>query len=124
MNHLSWLLYWADTLPSLGTRIGFISVLAGIPVIIIACFHFGLKISEDKDYDNGLSFAPRWLAGCVATFLLTSFIPSQNTLYLIAASQAGEQVTQTPEFSKIRQIVNKYLDTEIAGNSSEKETPK
>lgn len=50
-------------------------------------------------------------------------VPSKDTFYLIAASEAGEQSLQTPEFGKVRQVINKWLDGQLhdepASNSTE-----
>lgn len=40
-------------------------------------------------------------------------VPSKDTFYLIAASEAGEQALQTPEFGKVRQVINKWLDGQL-----------
>lgn len=42
-----------------------------------------------------------------------AFIPSKETFYLIAASEMGNKAVQTPEFDKIRKIVDKFLDRQL-----------
>lgn len=46
-------------------------------------------------------------------------VPSKDTFYLIAASQAGEQAIKTPEFLKVRNVLNKWLDDQM-GNEPAK----
>lgn len=45
-------------------------------------------------------------------------VPEKDTFYLIAASEAGEQAVQTPEFTKVRQVLNKWLDDQTAPTSN------
>lgn len=40
---------------------------------------------------------------------------------MIAASEAGEAAIQTPEFTKTRQLINKWLDEQIKPDEQEKQ---
>lgn len=58
----------------------------------------------------------------IASFLLwggSFLVPDKDTFYLIAASEAGEQAIQTPEFTKLRTLLNQYLDDAIEGENKE-----
>jgi hypothetical protein len=46
--------------------------------------------------------------------------PSKDTFYLIAASEAGEQTLNTPEVSKARIVINKWLDDQIKPEDGKK----
>ena len=50
----------------------------------------------------------------IAGLLLTAPIPSKETIYMIAASEVGEEALATPEVAKIRMLINKYLDEQNA----------
>ncbi len=132
MNSLSWLLYWADVLPTVAHTVTVISALALIISVIILVLGItgffgdeakGLKQPDEyysrRDYLYAINLAPRfrkaWMF--VALFFVTLsaslLVPSKETFYMIAASQAGEQAMQTPEFSKARAVINKFLDDQL-----------
>jgi hypothetical protein len=79
---------------------------------------------DDRDWASwrpNFRFAP-FLAPLFFILWGGSFlVPSKDTFYLIAASQAGEQAIKTPEFLKVRNVLNKWLD-EQAGPSSDDKT--
>lgn len=52
-----------------------------------------------------------WLTGIVITLLL--LIPSQDTFYMIVASEAGETVAATPEAKEIMQDVREIIDVQL-----------
>ena len=119
MNTLSWLIYAADVLPSVGT---FMGIIGGILLVFLAVWAFFLAgpmaSMERQETANDLrSFSLKlvklmWLPGVV---LMTSFlIPETDTIYMIAASEFGEQVATTPEaqdvFDKLQTIMSIQLD--------------
>ena len=116
MNQLSWLLYWADALPSLATFIAILSFLiflgSGFMLLLGITNAFG---DEDNDNPMMVRFRRMWWLPTLA-FLMwgASFlVPSKETFYLIAASEMGEKAIQTPEFVKLRGVLNKFLDGQL-----------
>lgn len=119
MNRLSWLIYWADTLPKVSTWLCFVSFLGflifGVITLLGATNFFG---DGDKHEELGRTaerFRKVWFAP-VIFFLLwggSFLVPEKDTFYLIAASEAGEEITKTPEVAKVRQVINKWLDAQI-----------
>lgn len=83
-----------------------------------------------KDEVYAVALAPRFRA--IGGFLFPAalllwgasfLVPEKETFYLIAASQAGEQAMQAPEFGKLRTILNQFLDSQIKKDKEpEKET--
>lgn len=138
MNNLSWLLYWAGVLPQISAAVCVFSVLAlsGSLILAIVWFTCGIDYALVKRWEadpeetrNYVSMPSRsnlenagiykrvgfWrilMPICLMAFILALFIPDKNTFYMIAASQAEEKVSQTPEFTKIRAVINKWLDKE------------
>jgi len=112
MNNLSWLLYWADVLPRIRGTICVFSVitlvLAGL-ITLVSC------VINERLYLPRFTFWAMPIA--IISITLTSFIPSKNTFYLIAGSEIGEQVAKTPEFDKIRKVINNWLDEQTKENS-------
>lgn len=137
MNNLSWLIYWADTLPHVSTWLCVVSFLlfclgaaaigAGYGIIsdssnINRRFDYNQDswtTSEKTDTDQyklgvsirrvGFVLTPLFFVLWGASFL----VPSKDTFYLIAASEAGEQAIQTPEFTKVRRVLNNWLDDQL-----------
>jgi hypothetical protein len=135
MNRLSSMIYWADVLPGLSNGIAFILIILCIPFMLACIYYYtigsettfeyvvneqGYRTNEEKlvptrDALQALKFG--WsryaLAASLVGALSMNFIPSKDTFYLIAASEAGEQALKTPEAAKIRAVINKWLDDTI-----------
>jgi hypothetical protein len=114
MNSLSWFLYLADVLD----RIGFVFFLLSLIFSFISLFvliAFAVwTADEDKNAERSYK-SLRWVPlTTVFFFFLTAIIPSKDTIYLIAASEAGEMVVNTPEakevMSDLKEILNIQLD--------------
>ena len=127
MNQLSWLIYWADAAPSLASFIcvlGFLMFVASSAIVLLGATDF----FTDAVNNPGLQPMARrfrsfwWMP--VLSFALwgASFlVPSKDTFYLIAASEMGEKAIQTPEFTKLRGVLNKFLDEQLDEKESVKE---
>ena len=107
MNSLSWMIYLGDVVGALNPIIGiiiFLSLLIGIPVFVLSSMESDLAFLKNTGK----------LLLCVAggSALLSALIPSKETIYLIAASEAGEAGLDNlnPEITKVRPIINNYLD--------------
>ncbi len=117
MNSLSWLLYVADISDSLS----FFLALVGVIGLIMSAIFFAsghIQLAENRRYAdahylhgvNMIKAVKKWSLVPFMFVVMTCLLPSQQTVYMIAASEAGEQATQTPEFAKIRALLNKWLD--------------
>lgn len=108
MNSLSWLLYLGDVLPTVG---GVLSG-AGFGAGLLAMFLL-LPISIE-----GLeSYMKPVVAFTVVGFtvgMVGLFVPSRQTILMIAASEMGEAVVKTPEaqevFGDLKVILKKQLE--------------
>lgn len=139
MNNLSILLYLAETLGSLGTAMTVFGVV-GLILVGGTLFASTIEMSAqsrynnknretgeimyDKDYLNAKRWkdtALRWLWLPVVLFFVSMLMPSRETIYMIAASEIGEEAIQTPEFAKMRKMLNQYLDEQL---TEDKETEK
>lgn len=105
MNNLSWLLYWAGVSGSISTAIVTVSVFAGIGFIFWQMSY----AMDDCDTAPGWRW---WLP--IAGLFIASFLPSQSTLYAIAASEMGEKVLKTDTATKAEKALNAWLDRQIA----------
>jgi hypothetical protein len=128
MNNLSWMLYFAEVCENIGVFfciIGLIGTLISLIAIIISyCFmsdyrcynevnNEGVTVRFDKNY----LFARGWFktARCVlpVCFFLWTVglaLPSKQTIYLIIASETGEEVIKSETGKKALEAVNRYLD--------------
>ena len=117
MNNLSWLLYFGDIAGSLSSFFGWMS--APIFVLMIGFIVAGAINMLDCGPDHheyvvywtmrniGLKiFMPMFFGFAI----LACIIPSKETVYLIAASEAGETVVKSETGKKALDAVNRYLD--------------
>lgn len=105
MNTVSWFLYGADVINNLAV------------VLIISLILFGgalaamiiIRAIYNDDQTNGRT-DPKWLPytpilkkfiWVLLGALLVAIIPAKQTLYMIAASEVGEVVVNTPEAKEL-----------------------
>lgn len=116
MNSLSWMIYAADVLVRL---ISFFGV--GAAVFLFAGGVSFLATAEPTNLNREEKMSVRKLgkklfafAACFA--IIACFLPSKGTVYMIAASEAGEQVIKTPEaremFESLRLRIMEELKVE------------
>lgn len=102
MNSLSWFLYFADVLGR--AQVLSIVCAGSAAVSLLGCCMF-FSIEKDMLY-------PHWRAHVATAFfcaLVATFIPGQNTIYAIAASQVGEQVIKSETVQGIASDATKAL---------------
>jgi hypothetical protein len=114
MNSLSWFLYLADTLPNIGGFAIFIAILFGF-VSTLYVVAKGLANSGDNDAKAFVSvpvvgYSP--LIFVLAVFVAI-LIPSKDTIYLIAGSEAGQFVVETPEAQEILNDVKDIIRLQL-----------
>jgi len=114
MNSLSWFLYLADILP----RVGLLTALLAILLLGVA---FVMPPKGATMFGEGHNGPFEGMARLKTPFILwlcflvfAFLVPSKDTIYLIAASEAGEMVVNTPEakeiMSDLKEILNIQLD--------------
>ena len=127
MNGLSWFLYLADVLPSLANTVAFPAWVVGIAAPLGAAFFWmaardlgappEVKDSSDKVFKiAALKVVPL----CFVLIVLTSLVPSKETIYLIAGSEASEYAV-TSDYGQeilgdIKEIIKVQLE-ELKGDS-------
>lgn len=113
MNSLSWLLYLIDVLTKFSDAMAPILAITAMfviaPLVFCSCFY-------ETDYDyidhqkvykrtyplKHISWHLRWfLPLWLVVLSLIILIPSRETIYMIAASQVGEQIIQLEEVQSI-----------------------
>ena len=111
MNTLSWLLYLANVVGSLGILMS----IGGFGLLFFALI--SAFISTISEYDGPFNKPPVWkpkimIIGSIL-LLVSSFIPSSNTVYAIAASEMGEQALNTTTATKTFKALDAWLDNQL-----------
>lgn len=109
MNTLSWFLYLADVLPRLAVGAGFVFTM------LTLCFFIWIPISAIGAANGGGPTFPktRWVVGCLLLALSTTLIPTRETLYLIAGSEAGEMVIKDENTQAIIKDVREVIQLQL-----------
>lgn len=118
MNTVSWLLYLADVAGNLRSVASAGLLLMGITVPIIGV-GMGAYHAESGPVPTGL-FSRLFVTGFFSAALLAAILvvtPSPATVYMIAASEAGETVVTSPEakgiLNDLREIISRKLKAEL-----------
>lgn len=112
MNTLSWLIYSAEAIDSLGTFLAICTVLGCIALALISL----ISLKYDEEYQQLMEVSRNsrnWLILFVFLGVFVSFLPSKETVYMIAASEIGEEAIGTEEFQTLRQILKEELDDHL-----------
>ena len=132
MNDLSWALYLADILGTLGWFFAFLAIVGGAAVVASVFMKFYTFSYEFEREDNNqqtrfkkfikiLAFS-----GIPALFVfgvLASIMPEKDTMYLIVASEAGEYVINSETGQKTVAVVNAFLDQQLEELTTEQPGP-
>lgn len=135
MNTLSWMIYAAEVFSRLCPILGFGGLF--ILLIGILCIVIGTVPWSYYSWDG-----PEHKAACEETrgklrtggkrgaifgtvfIFVAAVIPSSSTIYLIAASEAGEAVVTSPEAKEmlddLKNIIRKKLKQELGETTAEK----
>ena len=121
MNGLSWMIYGAGVLGNIqGVLIG-TAIISGIGIAgYIAFSAMGADIGDvpKGTWKGGVRWA--WVPFVIA--LLAALLPSASTVYLMAASEAGEAVVTSPDakemLNDLKSIIRKKLKEELGDNDS------
>lgn len=112
MNTLSWMIYAADVVGKLGDGLLAMSLLGASGLAIGVVFRVVLTEGE-----GSIRPIVRWVWVPALAAIVTMFVPSTSTVYMIAASEAGETVVTSPEaiemMGDLKAIIKKRLGEEL-----------
>jgi len=116
MNSLSWLIYAAEVVSNLkGVLV--VAAIGSALVIGICSLVAGLNAEfggEEGEWKKYIRYA--WIV--VAFALSAAVLPSTKTVYLIAASEAGEAVVTNPDaiemMTDLKAIIKQRLKDELS----------
>lgn len=127
MNTLSILLYLANVLPSVAMFLGVVSFTClGAYIATKVITYIAHAENRDSSYSPRKAeraeayfnskdpFLNPWVvAGLLSVFLFSHLIPSERTIYLIAASEMGEVVVTDPETVEIFDLLKETVKTKL-----------
>jgi len=113
MNSLTWIVYLAQVLPNSAT---FSLTIAFITGIITGIYLLIKAINRNNFEEKPVTKMPFIvLIVCFIIGFLSQLVPSKNTIYLMAGSEAAEAVAATEEgkqiIADVKQIIRKQLET-------------
>lgn len=135
MNNLSWFLYFADVLPNVAGTFatgGIIITAAAVAGTLVAAAlaedeatsfskekrAVGQESLKNKEYLWPLKFL--WIG--IPLIIASTFVPSRETIYLIAGSEAGQMAIESETgqnlFDEIQLVIEHQLDI-LQGNSND-----
>lgn len=108
MNALSWMIYAAEVSDSIRWFVWFTTIASFLFGVFVLITTFSCLVAseeryvKDTDKENYKLWAKKWLGLLkisvpilVVSFFVASFLPSKQTIMLIAASQIGESFLNT-----------------------------
>lgn len=109
MNSLSWFLYIAEVIPNLGYLFGLIGVIGAAIFGFWGFTSFLMSPVGDEVPPPSKSL----LVVSILLLTISTLIPSSQTLYLMAGSEAGEAVVTSEEgqeiLNDVREVVKHQL---------------
>lgn len=121
MNTLSWFLYLADRLPSLSGVVILMCVLFGIILILVSGTNYIVNHDHRENID-GKAKSSKFLEKVwfkhipilLIPFFLALLVPTKETIYLIAGSEAGEAVVTSDEGKEILNDIHKVIKHQLS----------
>jgi hypothetical protein len=116
MNSLSWMIYGAGVLGNIQGVFVAAAIVSGVAIAIF--IGFSAMAADIGDAPAGTwSKGVRWSWVPLVFGLVSAVIPSSSTIYLMAASEAGEAVVSSPDakemLTDLKSIIRKKLKEEL-----------
>lgn len=128
MNSISWFLYLAEVVGNISVLLSFSMFTFGIALVVLSIIYWanvviyreGSWLRPDP-YDivkakekYKVLLKPIYIVSIIFCISCsTIFIPSQNTIYMIAASQTSEVIIKTPEAQQLMDKITKTLNIKL-----------
>lgn len=107
MNSLSWFLYLADVIGNVKGVLILFCIISGSLMAVWSIAKFGFHDDEDAViFVKSTKHLPYFFLFCT---LLASIIPSRDTIYLIAGSEAGETVVTSEAGKEILEDIQEVI---------------
>jgi hypothetical protein len=114
MNDLSWFLYLADVLPRVGS---FAGGLSGFLVVVTVGTLFMVAMVNAEPSFKKLGYPWKTIVVALVSALIfgvsSALIPSKETIYLIAGSEAGEAVVTSEAGQEILDDIHQVIKHQL-----------
>lgn len=133
MNQISWLIYFSNVSGNLGALLIFL----GLVVLVVAIAYWtssyvmfdnigrweseAARNEQLKATYKTRKYVPALIGLTFFMWITAAFMPSQETVLAIAASQVGEQMLKTPTANLAVDALNAWLKRQIAAPAPPKE---
>jgi MFS family permease len=109
------MLYLADVAGSVAALMSFVAAMVGILGLAVLSASAIASGAAGEDTSHIWPWARRIFFVIAPCALIAVLIPSQNTIYAIAASEMGETALKTETGGKAMRALNAWLDRQIDG---------
>jgi hypothetical protein len=110
MNSLSWFLYLAEVVPDIGVLLFTSGTIFGLG----SSFYWLMCSTQRNLYGKGQPFYfTKIIPVLIVVFTLGVLIPSEETIYLIAGSEAGVAVVTSPEGQEILNDIHQVIKHQL-----------
>jgi hypothetical protein len=112
MNTLSWLIYAGDALGKIGVLFEVIAVLSAVGIGVVSGVSeiFASFDEAPKGYWKK-PFRYLWVTAIFA--VLATVTPSQTVIYMIAASEAGEEIASNPQAQEMASDLGRLIQQKL-----------
>ena len=119
MNTLSLFIYLANVIDNMSGYLTFIAFIFFVITGFVTLGTFIYTVQEEMPTRKWLiTLGFTWVL-TIGLGLLVAFIPSERTIYMIAASELGEQVVTNPEAQEVMTALKERIMLELKGTPSE-----
>lgn len=119
MNSLSWMIYLAEVAGRAADMFGAASFLFGLFGGVCCWFLAAFLVIEEGKKALPIAIVCVWFVVETVFVAGSVLIPSSSTIYMIAASEAGETVVTSPEAKEmlgdLKEIIRRRLKEELKG---------
>lgn len=117
MNTLSWLIYVAEVSERARDTAAVILFIIGFMGGFGVVFLWAVTLVEGVKKKTAIVASTIWVAVVIPTMVLSAALPSKATIYMIAASEAGEKIVTSPDaiemMGDLKAIIKKRLKDEL-----------
>lgn len=119
MNTLSWLIYAAEISERVATASGFLFFILGLVGLFGLGFAWVICIADEIGVKPAAILTVVYLVVVLPLGAMAALLPSSTTVYMIAASEAGEAVVTSEDgqamLNDLRDIIRQKLEDAVGG---------
>jgi hypothetical protein len=113
---LALFVYLASVTLSIKVAAAFITLISGLALIAYTIYVIGFNIESSS---SKLTYKNRWAVGWICLVLLTSLIPSERTMWMMAGAYGAQKVVQSDVGTDVLALINLKIKKELADMKKE-----